>query len=296
MKLSLFTAVVATCVGLAAPLSRFRRDEDRLLLAGVPSHGPSEHEHNAGCLLLAKKLNDKPGFQAEVHRNGWPADDSAFDGAAAVFIYCDGGDAHPAIKPARLAKLGQLVAKGVGLGTCHYGVEVPKGSPGEAWKQWTGGYFETFWSVNPHWDADFTKFPTHPITRGVNPFKIRDEWYYHMRFPEDLKKHGVTPILGASPKETLDHPDGPHSGNQYVRAAVAQGEPQHVMWCIERPDGGRGFGFTGAHFHRNWANDNFRTIVLNAIVWMAKAEVPAGGFPSKVTEEELKANLDAKRR
>jgi hypothetical protein len=54
---------------------------------------------------------------------------------------------------------------------------------------------------------------------------------------------------------------------------VERGEAQHVMWCAERADGGRGFGFTGAHFHRNWANDDFRRVVLNAIVWIAKAEV-----------------------
>ncbi len=266
-----------------------------VLLAGAPSHGAGEHEHYAGCMLLAKKLNELPGFQAEVHRNGWPADNTAFDGADAVFIYCDGGDNHPAIRPERLLKLGQLMARGVGLGTCHYGVEVPKGDPGNAWLKWTGGYFETFWSVNPHWDADFKSFPQHAISRGVKPFKIRDEWYYHMRFPEGMKD--VQPILSTlPPKETLSRPDGPHSGNPGVRAAVERGEPQHVMWAIQRPDGGRGFGFTGAHFHRNWANQEFRTVVLNAIVWIAKAEVPPNGVPSTVTEAEMQANLDPKGR
>jgi type 1 glutamine amidotransferase len=266
-----------------------------VLIAGKISHGPGEHEHLAGCTLLASKLNQQPGVRAEVHRDGWPTNDSAFDNAAAVFIYCDGGDGHPAIRPERLKKLGELMAQGVGLGTCHYGVEVPRGDPGEAWLKWTGGYFETFWSVNPHWDAEFTKFPVHPITRGVHPFKIRDEWYYHMRFPEGMKD--VTPILSAvPPKETLNRPDGPHSGNPAVRAAVQHGEPQHVMWCIERPDGGRGFGFTGAHFHRNWGNDDFRRLVLNALVWIAKSDVPAGGVPSTVTAEELTKNLDPKTR
>jgi hypothetical protein len=34
--------------------------------------------------------------------------------------------------------------------------------------------------------------------------------------------------------------------------------------------------------------------VCNAIVWTAKAEVPAGGVESKFTPEELEANLDPK--
>ena len=67
-----------------------------------------------------------------------------------------------------------------------------------------------------------------------------------------------------------------------------------MMWAVERKDGGRGFGFTGGHFHQNWGNADFRRVILNALVWVAKAEVPAGGVDSRVTEEDLKANLDKK--
>ena len=42
--------------------------------------------------------------------------------------------------------------------------------------------FEPYWSVNPVWNAEFTLLPEHPITRGVEPFAMMDEWYYHMRF------------------------------------------------------------------------------------------------------------------
>ena len=45
----------------------------------------------------------------------------------------------------------------------------------------------------------------------------------------------------------------------------------------------------------NWGNDDFRTTVLNAILWVAKAEVPKNGVQSKVTKEDLYANLDGKR-
>ena len=92
----------------------------------------------------------------------------------------------------------------------------------------------------------------------------------------------------------MDRPDGPHSGNPAVRDAVAKHEPQIVAWAYERPDGGRGFGLTGAHYHKNYGDDNFRKIVLNGILWIAKVEVPANGVESKVSEEDLKANLDNK--
>ena len=66
------------------------------------------------------------------------------------------------------------------------------------------------------------------------------------------------------------------------------------MWALERPDGGRGIGFTGGHFHDNWGNDEFRKIVLNALLWIANAQVPASGVESKIAPEELPQNLDPK--
>ncbi len=267
-----------------------------VLTAGTPSHGPGEHEHNAGILLLNQCLQSHPGILTAYYLNGWPRDPTAYDNADAILIYCDGGGGHPFIQSDHLRIIGEKVRQGAGVGCLHYAVEVPKDRGGPEFLEWIGGYFETHWSVNPHWFAEFKNLPSHPVTRGVKPFGIQDEWYYHMRFVDGLK--GVTPILTAlPPASTLNRPDGPHSGNPHVRAAVLERrEPQHVMWVFERPDGGRGFGFTGGHFHKNWGHDDFRKVVLNAIVWMARAEVPETGVESAVTPEQLKANLDPKGR
>jgi hypothetical protein len=148
------------------------------------------------------------------------------------------------------------------------------------------------WSVNPHWTADFAKLPEHPITLGVKPFQINDEWYYHMRFRNGM--NGVTPILTAlPPPESLSRPDGPHSGNPHVRAAIARKEPQHMAWAMEREDGGRGFGFTGGHVHWNWADPNFRKLVLNAIAWCAKVDVPREGIVDQPkTLKDMESNAD----
>ena len=68
-----------------------------------------------------------------------------------------------------------------------------------------------------------------------------------------------------------------------------------MMWAVERPDGGRGFGFTGGHFHDNWSNDNYRKVVLNGMVWLAKGNVPKNGIESSISEADLNANLDPKK-
>jgi type 1 glutamine amidotransferase len=283
-----FSVKILAGVALAA-------DKKIVLIAGSVSHGTGEHEFKAGCLLLQRCLSSAPGIKAEVHFDGWPKDDKAFEGAASVFIYCDGGSGHPAIRPERLAVLGELMEQGVGLGCAHYAVEVPKDKGGPEWLRWIGGYFETYWSVNPHWTADFVSLPSHPITRGVRPFRINDEWYYHMRFPEGMR--GVTPILTAVPPDSTRGKPGAnesHGGNSEVQKH--KGEPEHVMWCTERQDGGRGFGFTGGHFHRNWGDENFRKLVLNAILWSARLDPPENGVACTVTAEDLKKNLDTKKK
>ncbi len=156
---------------------------------------------------------------------------------------------------------------------------------------WIGGFFELNYSVNPIWEADIAPSAKHPAARGVKPFRLKDEWYFNIHFRDGMK--GVTPVLTAvPPKETMSRPDGPRSGNPDVRKKI--GQPQTLAWAVERADGGRGFGFTGGHYHLNLGDANFRKLVLNAIVWAAKAKVPRNGVESSVTEAELMANLDPK--
>lgn len=261
-----------------------------VFVAGRPSHGFGAHEHYAGCKLLADALNaSNLGIEAVVYRNGWPEDPHAFDGADCIVMYADGGDGHYVNR--RVEQVDALMDRGVGLVCIHYAVEVPKGKVGNHFLKWLGGCFETYWSVNPHWDADFKTLPDHPITRGVSPFKINDEWYYHMRFRPEMQ--GVTPILTAVPPEqTRTRAFGTQRGGN-PDVVKRRGMAEHVAWAAERPNGGRGFGFTGGHVHWNWGDDNFRKIVLNAIAWAAHVEVPPTGVHSKpLTREDLEKNQD----
>ena len=270
-----------------------------VLVAGKPSHAPGQHEHRAGTMLLEKCLDSAfpagtsgPQLVTATYTGGWPADPTAFDNADAIFFYADGGGGHPVLQSNRLAQIDALAKRGVGIATLHYAVEVPKEKGGPEFLNWQGGYFETHWSVNPHWTLAKTELAQgHPITRGVRPFETNDEWYYHMRFREPMT--GVTPILSAIPPDaTRERPDGPHGNNPAVRGG--KGSREVLAWAYERPTGGRGFGCTGAHFHRNWSNDDFRRLMLNALVWTAGLDVPTEGMASAPTADELMANLDEK--
>lgn len=285
-------AAIFAFAGLAAG-SDAAEPKKVVLIAGAPSHRPGEHEHNAGIRLLQRCLGNVAGIETAVILNGWPEDPQALRGADAVLVYSDGGQRHPILQNDHLAQLDAVLASGAGLGLLHYAVEPTREKGQEEFLRWVGGAFEIHWSVNPTWEAEFTSLPKHPVTRGVRPFAILDEWYFHLRFVPDMA--GVTPLLATvPPPSTMTRPDGPHSGNPAARAAVERKEPQVLAWAYERPGGGRGFGFTGAHFHRNWGDPNFRKLVLNAIVWLAGADVPRNGVESSVSEADLTQGLDPK--
>ena len=276
MKTMLQLVCSLTCL-ISLSLTSVAQDRRIVFLAGRPSHGYGSHEHLAGSRIIADAIQKaSPNIKCEVYAGGWPEDEKVLDGADAIVMYADGGGGHPAL--AHLEVLGKHMARGAGFACLHYAVEVPKDKGGPEFLKWLGGYFETDWSVNPHWDANYTSLPDHPATRGVKPFVANDEWYFHMRFQPDMK--GVTPLLSAVPSEsTMNRPDGPHSGNPAVRKEVAERLPQHMAWAYDRTDGGRSFGFTGGHFHWNWGREDILKLVCNAICWTAKAEVPVAGLP-----------------
>lgn len=273
-----------------------------VFIAGAASHAPGAHEHRAGCLLFQKCLKDVPGVDVQVFTENWPTkqengkpvdDNAALETADAIVIYSDGGPGHPLLQGERRALIDRLVKRGVGLGLIHYAIEPTKEKGQSEFLEWVGGAFEVDWSVNPPWAPDFKPLPEHPVTRGVRNFMARDEWYFHLRFREGMQ--GITPILSAvPPASTLQRADGPHEGNPAVRAAVARGDAQHVVWVSEQEGRGRGFGFSGGHYHANWANDDQRKLVLNAALWLARVDVPTNGVESKVSENDMKANLDEK--
>ncbi len=246
-----------------------------VLVAGGPSHGPGTHEHRAGMLLLAKCLEQTPGVKAIVVENGWPKDGdeaSVFKDAKTVAFFMDGGGGQPMLRGARLDAMKKLMADGVGLVCIHYTVDVPEGPLADLMIEWLGGYYEGGYSRNPTNTVEVKPVAKdHPIARGLKPVVMTDEFYYKIRFrPGDTR---VTNILRMTP------PDKPDEGEQTI------------AWATERANGGRSFGFTGGHFHTNWGVPEFRRLVLNALVWTAKLEVPEGGVQSTVTDEDLQRNV-----
>jgi len=268
------TRLAKFLIALLIPLvSRGEEPRRVLFIAGPPSHPWGTHEHLAGFRLAAEWLHRyATGVVADVS-DGWPADVSLLDRADAIVINSDGGRGNIIVTHA--AALDKASTRGAGIGILHWALDIPDPAVRTQALEWIGGYFETHWSVNPEWTADVKIDARHPVTRGVKPFRLRDEWYFHMRFREGLS--GVLPLIFATPPDAVrDAPDGPYSNNRAVRAR--KGEREVLGWVSERANGGRGFGFTGLHYHWNWAHPDYRMFLLNSFVWLAGAEVPAVGI------------------
>jgi type 1 glutamine amidotransferase len=231
-------------------------------IAGQATHGEGSHSWEGVAQLLKQALLDAPDVEPlriDIHKDGWPEDPAALDDADAIVFLSDGYKDHPLNESARAAKIRKLAKRGVGLAFFHYAVEPPEG--GEAdFLEWMGGCYERGYSQNPRNTVAVTPVPNnHPICRGCSGYIAEDEWYFDIRFRP--KNKGVVPILtGKLP------PWAP--------------EDKVIAWAATRDDGGRGFGFAGGHYDRNWHMEPFRKLALNAILWVAKAEVPEHGVSS----------------
>lgn len=262
-------AVVGSLASAADPVPRI------LILVGPSQHPPGTHEVAAGGRLLEHCLR-AAGVKADV-RTDWPTDTpKAFaDVTAVAFI----GDLFPPeVMPSRDAIMTDLAAmtkRGCGIVALHYatGLEAKHVSAegDHPLLHWTGGYFATRCKHHQSVARVFKEATiepakvNHPILRGWKGFTVHDEPYINNYFGKDGPVKGVTELATAMlPPET------------------PKKEP--VAWAIERADGGRGAGIVMPHFYRNWMQDDMRALILNAIVWAAKQDVPKAGVQVKLPE------------
>ena len=300
MKYSTFGACVTLVMGGIA--SAIAEDGKHILfLAGKNSHGWGAHQHLAGSTLLMNGIKEA-GLEVEVKMTrDWPQE-NLLKWADALVIYADGWQHHPATE--HLDELKTFMNRGGGLTVLHWATGIGKMDWNDnrhygddpirvQWRSLVGADFEPYHSVSRFWDASFEKLPEHAVTRGVPPFVIHDECYFHLRC-EDPEHEHVTPLHQVLPPIELIRPgERADSGSESAVKAVKEGEEQYCAWGFERKGGGRTFGFTGGHTHWNWGRDELRKLVLNGIYWSAGGVVPVKGIESKrPSADEMLANMD----
>lgn len=264
-----------------------------VLIAGKKSHGPvgnGQHDYGWSVLLLKALLessNVADKIAVTVHLDGWPRDEKAVADADTIMVVSDGRDGNAFAEALhiendeRVALVDRLVRRGCGVVTFHFSTFAPEKYADKV-LEWNGGYFKWETDGKRQWFSAIRTLAAdvklgaadHPISRGVAAgFAFRDEFYYKLKFREGdprLKPVLLVPALGGTP------------------------EQHTVAWAIERADGGRGFGTTCGHAYEGWKNDDFRRLILNAVCWTAKVEIPAAGVNSTMfTHEEIRRLVGA---
>lgn len=247
-----------------------------VLIAGKKSHERGMHEYIKTVRLLKAMLDHSnvKGIQTEIHLDGWPKNPATLDNAALILTISDGQDGElfspvPFMTPQRMAIMEKQMKRGCGFATLHFSTFTPD-EYGPQILEWGGGYFDwqdetgkkNWYSAIKTAESEVKlASPAHPVSSGVKPFHIKEEFYYNIRFGAGDPR--LTPII-----------EVPELGGRNLNGNV-------VAWAVERKDGGRGFGTTMGHYYANWQNAGFRKLMLNAIVWAAGAQVPKGGVESR---------------
>jgi hypothetical protein len=247
-----------------------------LLIAGETAKidKMGHHDYTGGCKCLSYLLEPIGQVTCESIENGWPEDESVFANASSVVLYTDGGGKQAFLESAtRVATMQSLVDAGVGLVMIHQAVDVPDEFEDQT-KRWFGGVYLKSKSGRGHWDSAHVDFPSHAVTRGVDPWKINDGWLNGIEFVEGMR--GITPLVW--------------SGKEY-QGSRAGLDRDIVAWAFERENQGRSFVFTGLDAHSAWSLPGLRKLMVNGVLWTAGVDIPSEGIASDIEESQLDAML-----
>ena len=222
-----------------------------LFIGKEPDHPWGSHMYLHVSKVLAHCVEQGSGAKTIV-ASRWPKETKDLDKVDTIVIYSNPAAELMLDGPHREA-FQKMMDRGVGLVTIHWASTVRKENwerLGPAWMKILGGT----WISNVGLSTDRSTLvqlqPQHPICRGWKNTPFRDEFYLNPRLGPD-----AVPLLQVTTK----------------------GQKVVVGWAYERPGGGRSFATTLGHFYDNFQREDFRRMLVNAILWTAKREVPPGG-------------------
>ena len=234
----------------------------------------TEHDYPDGILAIERLIKGSPQFQAlnpivKSFPAGFPSDLSQIADADVVLLYfgmdyrnmSDVLDNEP-----RREAIAQLMAKGAGLIALHQASTVPNRTSVIPMADWLGAVrFGMADRTTEIAQIRISGAGENPIANGLKPFEYLDEFYPTLTFSTTDK---ITPILTAKT----------HIQTRDNKPVFEEPPADHVIaWAAERPNGGRSFGFTSGHYLLTFDQPEIRTMLLNAILWTAKRDVPSAG-------------------
>jgi len=229
-----------------------------LLLWQSPDGHPKEtHEYQLGQKILERELARIPGIETTLVNadDPWRDGPKLLESADGVVLFVSEGARWLNANPERLTAFQACAKRKAGLSVLHWGMGTKDAKNIEPFVNLFGG-------CHGGPDRKYKVLETeaklatseHPILRGLSGFKVRDEFYYTLKFAKTK-----TPLLNV----TID------------------GESHAVAWALDRQGGGRSFGFSGLHFHENWQLAEYRRLVTQGVLWTVDIAIPKEGIAVK---------------
>jgi hypothetical protein len=241
----------------------------KLLLvgSGPDGHPAQTHEYMAGLKILAKCLKDVPSLEITTVRaeEPWREGPEMMARADGVVLYLSEGARWMNHDPKRREALTRLAKRRGGISALHWAMGTKDAKNIDGCLQLLGGCHGG--PDRKYKDLETDAAVTdrqHPIMAGIKDFRVRDEFYYRLKFIK--AERGVHPLL----RVRIDD------------------QPETVAWSWERPEGGRSFGFSGLHYHENWRLVEYRRLVAQGVLWTLRKPSPKEGMPVEVSEDDVK--------
>jgi type 1 glutamine amidotransferase len=239
-----------------------------LLLAQSPDgHPPGTHEYMAGIKIFARCLEKTPNLKVEIVKadDPWTEGPELLKEADGVVLFLSEGARWMQADPRRYEAFARLAERGGGFVAVHWALGTKDAKNIDGFVKLLGGRHggpDRKYQVLPAAELEVAD-AKHPIAAGLDKVKIREELYYKLKFAKS--EPGVKPII----------------------TSLIDGERETVGWAWERPDKGRSFGYSGGHFHENFAREEYRRLICQGILWSVRLPVPEKGLAVEVSKEAL---------
>jgi type 1 glutamine amidotransferase len=251
--------ILSALIVLLGPAGLLADAPKKLLLVGQgpDGHPPSTHEYMDGLKVLQSVLKPVRAIEATlVKADGkWENGPELIQRSDSIVLFVSEGAKWVQADDKRFAALKAAAKRGAGLSVLHWGMGCKDAEYIEEFLALLGGCHGGLDRKYQVVETDATPTEKHPVAAGLSPFRIKDEFYYRLKF---VKPDGsVKPVL----------------------TVKIDGEHHPVAWTWKRPDGGRSFGFSGLHFHENWKRAEYRRLVGQGVLWTLNMPIPGSGLP-----------------
>lgn len=277
----IFTAMAVSLFAISGTAAMAAQPTIVLIGGMKPGQPVGEHDYPDGVLKIERLIKASPDFAklnpvVKAFPIGFPKNLAELDDASVILFYFGtdrgpNGSTNPLEDPSIKQHLTTLMDRGVGLVALHQSFTLPSKTSAAAkpFQDWLGASRVAVTDYSMEAAPLTVTAKTHPVANGVSDFNYLDEFYSAIDFAPK-----VNPILSARTHVQYT------TGGKPVFQDPAK--DRVIAWTHERANGGRAFGFGGGHYLASFDQPQVRKMVLNAILWAAKADVPQGGVNTTI--------------